>query len=127
MIVLAVIRSYDALADALAVERRRRGISGFKLELETGMQFKQINKLEKKKKYPGAYLEKWLAGLGVALVLVREEETHGIKDESLPAHPVAYGKARKKSGRARSFNISRARRREIARNAARARWEKAGQ
>jgi hypothetical protein len=127
MNILARIRSYDDLAAALKTQRCRSGISQTMLEQALGWNYEYLWKLESQRRYPAGRLKDWLAGLDLELLLVRRGE-YTSAHKSLPAEPSAYAAIRKKvaskGGRAASWRIAKPRKRENARNAARARWDK---
>ncbi|MBV8895517.1 MAG: hypothetical protein JO051_03320 [Acidobacteriaceae bacterium] len=132
MNILARIRSYDDLAAALKTERKRQGMSQTKLEQSLEWDYEYLWKLETLRKYPAGKLADWLRGLGVELALVKtadlEAAKHTAKEKSFPSESETYRYVRKingaKGARARNRNLSRVRRREIARNAANARHAK---
>jgi len=133
MNVLARIRSYDELAAALKTERKRQGLSQTKLEQSLDWDYEYLWKLESLRKYPAGRLKDWLRGLGVELALVRTADLEAAKHtgtyKNLPSNPEVYAQVRKingaKGGRARDRNLRAVRKRQIARLAAQARWQKA--
>jgi hypothetical protein len=118
---LAVIRSYEELADALATQRRRSGLSLELVARRAGFGADVLRRLEEKKQFPGVKLTAWMAALGVILSLVDCDEHAEFEPSMLKNSPENYRAVRQrvaaKGGRWRAWTLSKRRRRLIARKA----------
>jgi transcriptional regulator with XRE-family HTH domain len=122
--ILAIVRSYDDLADALATQRRRSGLSLELVAKRAGFGADVLRRLEEKKQFPGVKLTAWMAALGIILSVIDCDERPEFElsiESRLPNSPENYRAVRKrvaaKGGRWRAWTLSKRRRRQIARKA----------
>jgi hypothetical protein len=119
--ILAIVRSYDDLADALATQRRRCGLSLEMVAKRAGFGADVLRRLEEKKQFPGVKLTAWMAALGIILCLRDCDEHAEFEPSMLKNSPENYRAVRKrvaaKGGRWRAWTLSKRRRRQIARKA----------